>query len=56
MKCVGKGRGGKVAYLAAALVPLACLAAALGPLAFLAAALVPLACLAAVLGPIAWLS
>ena len=27
------GRGGKIAFLAAALVPLACLAAALGPLA-----------------------
>ena len=40
LKCVGRGRGGKIAYLAAALGPLACLAAALGPLACLAPALV----------------
>ena len=35
LKCVGRGRGGKIAYLAAALGPLACLAATLGPLAWL---------------------
>ena len=35
MKCVGRGRGGKIAYLAAALGLLACLAAALGPLVWL---------------------
>ena len=52
LKCGGAGGGrGKIAYLAAALSPLACLAAALGPLACLAAALRPLACLAAALGP-----
>ena len=44
-----------IAFLAAALGPLACLAAALGPLACLAAALGPLACLAPALGPLAWL-
>ena len=56
LKCVGKGRGGKIAYLAAALGPLGFLAAALGPLACLAAALGPVAFLAAALGPLPWLT